>query len=104
MCDYSLHLVASRPAKVGDKLVATHFVESVRMHVPYKSALGIVALAAAAFAVIYLLVHRKLLQSKSIAIENDLRGTLRNFGLKVGVAGTAKFEARIKELVENLPD
>jgi hypothetical protein len=28
-----------------------------------------------------LLVHRKLLQSKSIAIENDLRGTLRNFGL-----------------------
>ena len=46
-----------------------------------------------------LLVHRKLLQSKSIAIENDLRGTLRNFGLKVGVAGTAKFEARIKELV-----
>jgi transposase len=51
-----------------------------------------------------LLVHRKLLQSKSIAIENDLRGTLRNFGLKVGVVGTAKFEARIKELVENLPD
>jgi transposase len=51
-----------------------------------------------------LLVHRKLLQSKSIAIENALRGTLRNFGLKVGVAGTAKFEARIKELVENLPD
>jgi hypothetical protein len=27
-----------------------------------------------------LLTHRKLLQSKSIAIENDLRGTLRNFG------------------------
>jgi transposase len=51
-----------------------------------------------------LLVHRKLRQSKSIAIENDLRGTLRNFGLKVGVAGTAKFEARIKELVENFPD
>jgi transposase len=51
-----------------------------------------------------LLTHRKLLQSKAIAIENDLRGTLRNFGLEVGVAGTAKFEARIKELVENLPD
>ena len=31
-----------------------------------------------------LLTHRKLLQSKAIAIENDLRGTLRNFGLKVG--------------------
>ena len=26
-----------------------------------------------------------LLQSKAIAIENDLRGTLRNFGLKVGM-------------------
>jgi transposase len=51
-----------------------------------------------------LLTHRKLLQSNAIAIENDLRATLRNFGLKVGVAGTAKFEARIKELVENLPD
>src|ERR1700757_1722039 len=51
-----------------------------------------------------LLTHRKLLQSKAIAIENDLRGTLRNFGLKVGVVGAAKFEARIKELVENLPD
>jgi len=46
-----------------------------------------------------LLTHRKLLQSKAIAIENDLRATLRNFGLKVGVVGTAKFEARIKELV-----
>ena len=51
-----------------------------------------------------LLTHRKLLQSKAIAIENDLRGTLRNFGLKVGIVGTAKFEVRIKELVENLPD
>jgi transposase len=29
---------------------------------------------------------------------------LRNFGLKVGVVGRMKFEARIKELVENLPD
>jgi transposase len=48
-----------------------------------------------------LLTDRKLLQSKAIAIDNDLRGTLRNFGLKVG---TVKFEARIKELVENLPD
>ena len=48
--------------------------------------------------------HRKLLQTKAIAIENDLRGTLRNFGLKVGVVGAVKFEARIKELVENLPD
>ena len=45
-----------------------------------------------------------LLQSKAIAIDNDLRATLRNFGLKVGTVGRAKFEARIKELVEDLPD
>src|SRR6187455_1082487 len=51
-----------------------------------------------------LLTHRKLLQSKAIAIENDLRGTLRNFGLKVGMVGKVRFEARIQELVENAPD
>ncbi len=51
-----------------------------------------------------LLTHRKLLQSKAIAIENDLRATLRNFGLKVGAVGTVKFEARISELVQDVPD
>ena len=49
-----------------------------------------------------LLTHRQLLLSKAIALENDLRGTLRNFGLKVGMVGKVKFEARIR--VENLPD
>jgi hypothetical protein len=29
MCDYSLHDVASRPAKVGDKLVTTQFANSI---------------------------------------------------------------------------
>jgi len=29
MCDYSLHLVASRPAKVGDKLISTRFPETI---------------------------------------------------------------------------
>jgi hypothetical protein len=29
MCDYSLHLVASRPAEVGDKLVTTDFARSI---------------------------------------------------------------------------
>jgi transposase len=51
-----------------------------------------------------LLTHRKLLQSKAIAIDNDLRGTLRNFGFKVGTVGAARFEARITELIENIPD
>ena len=51
-----------------------------------------------------LLTHRKLLQSKAIAIENDLRATLRNFGLKVGRSGAVKFEARIRELVDYFSD
>ena len=51
-----------------------------------------------------LLTHRKLLQSKAIAVENDLRGTLRNFGLKVGMVGTVRFEARVRELVADIPD
>src|SRR5437588_8722383 len=51
-----------------------------------------------------LLTHRKLLQSKDIAIKNDLRATLRNFGLKVAMVGRVEFESRIKALVENLPD
>ena len=29
MCDYSLHNVATRPAKVGDRLVTTQFAESI---------------------------------------------------------------------------
>ena len=29
MCDYSLHNVASRPAKVGDRLVSTRFQNSI---------------------------------------------------------------------------
>jgi transposase len=46
-----------------------------------------------------LLTHRELLQSKAIAIKNDLRATLRNFSLKVGIVGTIKYE-----MVENFPD
>src|SRR5438046_723437 len=51
-----------------------------------------------------LLTSRQLLQAKAIDIENDLRGTLRNFGLKVGMVGTVEFEARIRELVADHPD
>ena len=51
-----------------------------------------------------LLTARKLLQEKAIAIENDIRGLLRNFGLKVGIVGTVRFEHRIRELVEGMPD
>jgi hypothetical protein len=29
MCDYSLHLIASRPARVGDKLISTSFPHTI---------------------------------------------------------------------------
>jgi len=51
-----------------------------------------------------LLTARKLLQEKAISIENDIRGLLRNFGLKVGVVGLIKFEERALELVEGIPE
>jgi len=50
-----------------------------------------------------LLTSRKLLQRKLLDVESDLRGTLRNFGLKVGVVSVGKFEARIRELVASYP-
>ena len=51
-----------------------------------------------------LLTARKLLQEKAISIENDVRGLLRNFGLKVGMVGSAGFDARIRELVDDRPE
>jgi len=50
-----------------------------------------------------LLTSRKLLQRKAYDIENDLRGQLRTFGLKVGTVGAARFGARVRELVEDQP-
>ena len=51
--------------------------------------------------------RRMLLTSRKTAtieelldIENELRGTLKNFGLKVGSVSKGQFEARIRELVE----
>ena len=51
-----------------------------------------------------LLTARKILQDKAVAIENDIRGLLRNSGLKVGAIGSGKFEERIRELVEGVPE
>lgn len=51
-----------------------------------------------------LLRARKLLQEKAIAVENDIRGLLRNFGLKVGIVGRGKFEARVLDLIADLPE
>ncbi|WP_352611168.1 transposase [Mesorhizobium sp. M0400] len=51
-----------------------------------------------------LLTARNLLQEKAIAVENDIRGLLRNFGLKVGKVGPAGFAERIRELTDGMPD
>ena len=50
-----------------------------------------------------LLTSRRLIQRKLLDIECDIRGTLRNFGLKVGMVSTAGYEERIRHLVEGFP-
>lgn len=43
-----------------------------------------------------LLTARKLPQAKTLDLESDLRGTLKNFGLRVGVVGKGGFRARAR--------
>jgi transposase len=50
-----------------------------------------------------LLTSRKLLQRKLLDLELDLRGTLRNFGLKIGAVSRSRYELRIRELVADFP-
>src|ERR1700716_2203289 len=50
-----------------------------------------------------LLTSRKLLQRKLLDVESDLRGKLRNFGLRVGVVSGSRYEARVRELVAAFP-
>ncbi len=49
------------------------------------------------------LTARKLVQSKLHDVQMSLRGILRGFGLKVGKVSTARFEARIRDLVAGHP-
>ena len=46
-----------------------------------------------------LLVNRQQLLTKALDIENSVRGSLKVFGLRVGVVGRRGFEARALELV-----
>ncbi len=46
-----------------------------------------------------LLRHRNILQAKRHDLENELRGTLKAFGLKLGKTGQAHFAKRVSELV-----
>ena len=48
-----------------------------------------------------LLANRKMLLRSRIALENEIRGTLKAFGLKIGRVSTLTFEARAIELTAN---
>jgi len=50
-----------------------------------------------------LLTHRKTLQRKALDIENEIRGTLKAFGLKVGKVSRGRFAARVRELLAERP-
>lgn len=50
-----------------------------------------------------LLTSRRLIQRKLIDIESDMRGTLRNFGLRIGAVSPSGYEARVRHLVEGFP-
>ena len=50
-----------------------------------------------------LLTNRKTLQASRVALENEIRGTLKAFGLKVGPVSTAAFEARVIKLTVDWP-
>ena len=50
-----------------------------------------------------LLTNRKTLQAAQLTLENEIRGTLKAFGLKVGPITIATFEGRVLELVKDNP-
>ena len=50
-----------------------------------------------------LLTNRKFMLKQLCDAEGSIRGTLRNFGLKVGRIGRGRFEARVLDLVADRP-
>ena len=74
MCDYSLHLIASRPARVGDKLISTSF--------PHTTTRGFAAVDDRNTAIC-------LLPGTELAFENEIRcetGLFLSWGLGHKVA------------------
>lgn len=85
MCDYSLHLVASRPAKVADKLVSTDFVRSITR--------GFTEIGQPDVAVC-------LLPGTEIAFDNDVQ-----YDRAFSMFGRARLEARVARFRQvNLDD
>jgi transposase len=50
-----------------------------------------------------LLNTRKTLQSQMLDLQNNIRGVLKNYGLKVGQVSEAGFAARVRELIADEP-
>jgi transposase len=50
-----------------------------------------------------LLNNRRTLLEKRVAIDNEIRGTLKAFGFKIGRVGVAGFPARVTELLGERP-
>ena len=50
-----------------------------------------------------LLSNRRTLLEKRVAIDNEIRGTLKAFGFKIGAVSVAGFEARVAELLGERP-
>lgn len=50
-----------------------------------------------------LLENRRLLSDHRVDLDNQVRGVLRNFGLKIGKVNKRQFEGRVRELVAGSP-
>ena len=88
MCDYSLHNVASRPAKVGDKLVTTQFYGTITR--------GFASTGEASVAVC-------LLPGTEIAFEKEVGWRLSTFGLVKSRNVGAKV-ARFRQINNDKPN
>jgi len=86
MCDYSLHYVASRPAKVGDKLVSTKFTNSLTR--------GFAAVGQPNMAVC-------LLPGTEVAFENDVE--YQNFLMALPPRNLRQRVARFRKINESEP-
>ncbi len=50
-----------------------------------------------------LLTNRRTLLQQRVGLENEIRGTLKAFGIKVGVVSKGGFEVRVRELLADRP-
>jgi hypothetical protein len=88
MCDYSLHNVASRPAKVADKLVTTQFRGSITR--------GFAAVGEPGVAVC-------LLPGTEIAFEKEVGWQASSFGLVSRKRTVAEKVARFRQINKDQP-